>query len=42
MTQAGKTLIVVGVAIVAIGAIIFAASFGMGFSQGLQEGMQGR
>jgi hypothetical protein len=39
--QAGRILIVVGVAILAIGAIIFAVSFGMGFNQGLQEGMQG-
>jgi hypothetical protein len=41
MTQAGKTLIVVGVAILAIGAIIFAVSLGIGFSHGLQQGMQG-
>ena len=36
MTQAGKTLIVVGVAVLAIGAIIFAVSFSMGLNQGLQ------
>jgi len=38
MTQAGKTLIVVGVAILAIGAIIFAVSFGICLNQGLQGG----
>jgi len=41
MTQAGKTLLVVGVAILTIGAIIFAVSFGIGFNEGLQQGMQG-
>ena len=38
MTQAGKTLIVAGVVLLAIGAILFAVSFGMGVNQGLQGG----
>ena len=38
MTQAGKTLLVVGVAVLAVGAIIFAVAFGIGFNQGLQGG----
>ncbi len=36
ITQGGKALIAIGVAILAIGAIIFAVSFGMGLNQGLQ------
>ena len=41
MTQAGKTLLVVGVAVLAVGAIIFAVAFAIGFNQGLQQGLQG-
>jgi len=38
MTQAGKTMLVVGAATLAIGAIIFAVAFAIGFSEGLRSG----
>lgn len=38
MTQAGKTLITVGVVVLAVGAVLFAVGFGLGLNQGLQGG----
>jgi hypothetical protein len=38
MTQAGKTMLVAGVAVLAVGAMIFAVAFGIGFNQGLKGG----